>query len=167
DLCATKAAIRAGYSRKTAREIGYENLTKPHIRSAINIAIKERRERTKMQADEALIELARIARSDILNYVSFGPQGFALRKSAELTEGEARAIAAVSETVNAQGRSQFKVKLHDKLKALDLLAKHLRLHEEQPINVNITWAELVKSAKAELAAQARAKQLAETSAEEE
>ena len=35
DLNATQAAIRAGYSEKTARYIGYENLTKPHISNAI------------------------------------------------------------------------------------------------------------------------------------
>lgn len=32
---ATKAAVKAGYSRKTAKETGYENLTKPHISSYI------------------------------------------------------------------------------------------------------------------------------------
>ena len=35
DLSATQAAIRAGYSPKTARVIGYENLIKPHIRELI------------------------------------------------------------------------------------------------------------------------------------
>ena len=35
DLNATQAAIRAGYSKKSARDIGYENLTKPDIRAAI------------------------------------------------------------------------------------------------------------------------------------
>ena len=35
DLNATQAAIRSGYSKKTARDIGYENLTKPDIRAAI------------------------------------------------------------------------------------------------------------------------------------
>jgi|TARA_B100001971_G_scaffold193972_1_gene199536 phage terminase small subunit len=34
-LNATKAAIAAGYSRRTARQIGYENLTKPYIRRAV------------------------------------------------------------------------------------------------------------------------------------
>ena len=33
---ATEAAIRAGYSKKTAKEVGYENLTKPHIKSYID-----------------------------------------------------------------------------------------------------------------------------------
>ena len=41
DLNATQAAIRAGYSEKTAKEIGYENLTKPHILTAIQDRMKE------------------------------------------------------------------------------------------------------------------------------
>jgi phage terminase small subunit len=35
DLCATQAAIRAGYSRRSAKEQGHENLTQPHIKAAI------------------------------------------------------------------------------------------------------------------------------------
>jgi phage terminase small subunit len=147
DLNATQAAIRAGYSKKTAHEIGHENLKKHDIRVEINRAIKERRDRTKMEGDEVLIETARLARSDILNYVNFGPNGIAIRDSSELLEGEARAISQISETFNSQGIRQIKFKLHDKIKALDLLAKHLKLYEEQPINVNISWMDLVKSAK--------------------
>lgn len=41
DLNATQAAIRAGYSEKTAKEIGSENLTKPNIAKAIEEAIQK------------------------------------------------------------------------------------------------------------------------------
>jgi phage terminase small subunit len=51
DLNATQAAIRAGYSEKTARSIGDENLTKPDIATAIQEAMKKRSERTKVDAD--------------------------------------------------------------------------------------------------------------------
>ena len=43
DCNATQAAIRAGYSSRTAYSIGQENLKKPEIRQAINTAMKERR----------------------------------------------------------------------------------------------------------------------------
>jgi phage terminase small subunit len=43
DLNATRAAIRAGYSKKTAKSIGQENLTKPDIVGAILEAQKERK----------------------------------------------------------------------------------------------------------------------------
>lgn len=43
DCNATQAAIRAGYSSRTAYSIGQENLKKPEIRQAIDTAMKERR----------------------------------------------------------------------------------------------------------------------------
>ena len=51
DLNATKAAIRAGYSEKTAGAIGFENLKKPEIAVAIQSAAQERIERTSIDAD--------------------------------------------------------------------------------------------------------------------
>ena len=54
DLNATQAAIRAGYSIKTAKETGYENLTKPHIAEFIQIAMAERSKSTGITADYVL-----------------------------------------------------------------------------------------------------------------
>ncbi|MEM9223461.1 MAG: terminase small subunit, partial [Pseudomonadota bacterium] len=51
DLNATQAAIRAGYSQKTARSIGQQNLTKLDITHALADAMKERTERTELSAD--------------------------------------------------------------------------------------------------------------------
>ncbi len=64
DLNATQAAIRAGYSEKTARAIGCENLTKPDIQAAISQAQKERAERTVISADKALREAWNVATAD-------------------------------------------------------------------------------------------------------
>jgi len=58
DLNATQAAIRAGYSPKTAYSIGEENLRKPEITHAIDQAKAERLERNKVDADEILIHLS-------------------------------------------------------------------------------------------------------------
>ena len=54
DLNATQAAIRAGYSPKTARQIGEQNLSKLDIQQAIEQAKAERSERTKITQDEVL-----------------------------------------------------------------------------------------------------------------
>ncbi|MFA9488759.1 MULTISPECIES: terminase small subunit [unclassified Mannheimia] len=54
DLNATQAAIRAGYSEDTAKEMGYENLTKPHIQEAIQQAKNQRSERTQITQDDVL-----------------------------------------------------------------------------------------------------------------
>ena len=61
DLNATQAAIRAGYSVDTAREIGCENLTKPNIQQAIAKVMAERSKRTGINQDRVVLELAKIA----------------------------------------------------------------------------------------------------------
>jgi phage terminase small subunit len=127
DLNATQAAIRAGYSKRSAEITGCKLLRVPKVASSIARAMEARSKRTKMDADEAFIEFARVARSDMLNYMSFGAKGVVLRDSSELTEDQARAISEVSETVNAQGVRQIKIKLHDKNRALENVAKHLGL----------------------------------------
>ncbi len=65
DLNATQAAIRAGYSARTARQTGVENLSKPVIREEIQARIKARSERTQIDADRVLMEISRVAFFDI------------------------------------------------------------------------------------------------------
>lgn len=54
DLNATQAAIRAGYSEDTAYSIGSENLSKPEIATAIQVAMDQRAQRTKITSDYVL-----------------------------------------------------------------------------------------------------------------
>jgi phage terminase small subunit len=136
DLNATQAAIRAGYSRKTARSIAEENLTKPDIAEAIRIAMEARAERTRVAADRVLVELGRIAFSNIRTL--FDEKG-ALRNIAELSEDEAAALAAVevSEIFGGRGEDRRligcmrKVRLWDKCAALELAMRHLGLLKER------------------------------------
>lgn len=61
DLNATQAAIRSGYSKNTAKEIGHENLTKPHIRSRIDELQQLRAEKLQISADWVLQRLIAIS----------------------------------------------------------------------------------------------------------
>ena len=61
DLNATQAAIRAGYSVKTAREQASQNLTKLNIQQAISEKMAERSKRTGVNQDRIVLELAKIA----------------------------------------------------------------------------------------------------------
>lgn len=70
DLNATQAAIRAGYSPRTAYRIGYQNVHKPAIAAAIEAAKRERAERTQITADEVIERLAAIARGEVRTEVS-------------------------------------------------------------------------------------------------
>ncbi len=71
DLNATQAAIRAGYSKKTAGATGNENLTKPEIAEAVAAAQKERAERVRIDADDVLrrwIEIANADPNELIQY---------------------------------------------------------------------------------------------------
>lgn len=57
DLNATQAAIRAGYSQKTAGSVGFENLRKPEIQKAVDEAKKNRAERTEITQDWVVKEM--------------------------------------------------------------------------------------------------------------
>ena len=61
DLNATQAAIRAGYSKRTAKEIGHQNLTKLHIQSAIQKLMDQRSEDVRITAEEVIVGIAKIA----------------------------------------------------------------------------------------------------------
>ena len=128
DLNATRAAIRAGYSERTANEQGAQNLAK--LSNEIAAAIAERSKRTEITADRVIKELAVLAFTDFRKAVSWGPGGVRLIPSDELSGDEAAIIAEVSETVSKDGGS-IKAKRYDKLKALELLGRHLGLFVER------------------------------------
>jgi phage terminase small subunit len=65
DLNQTKAAIRAGYSERTAYSIGNELLNKPEVRMAVEKAQEARAKRTAITADRVLIEIAELAFGDV------------------------------------------------------------------------------------------------------
>lgn len=130
DLNATQAAIRAGYSEKTARAIANENLTKPYIQEAIQKAMQQRSKRVQITADRVLEEYARIAFFDPRKL--YNDDGTPVDLS-QLDEDTARAVVSLDVyeefTGFGENREQIgvtkKYKVADKVRALDSLAKHL------------------------------------------
>lgn len=84
DFNATQAAIRAGYSEKSARSTGWENLQKPEIEEEIKRLVSEK----SMGADEVLIRLADIARGDISDLMALSPAGFSFELMVKNENGE-------------------------------------------------------------------------------
>ncbi len=141
DLNATAAAIRAGYSAKNASRIGHELLNKSQVQASIKKALEERQKRTEITQDQVVIELAKIAFGSTRDVMEWGPGGVQLRPSSELTPDQASMVAEVSETTSQNGGS-LRLKTHDKVKALELLGKHLgmftdRLKLDGSVGVNI------------------------------
>src|SRR5258708_15842243 len=82
-LNATKAAVRAGYSPRSAADIGHALLRRHEaVMSAIQAAMEERERRTQVTADRIVTELARIAFADIRSFADLGPAGVGFRATA-------------------------------------------------------------------------------------
>jgi phage terminase small subunit len=130
DLNATQAAIRAGYSPNTAKDIGCENLAKPNIRACIDKEIAERSKRTGINQDRVIRELARLAFVNANNVIDM--EEATLKDGA--TEDDTAAIASVKvktiPTKEGEGIER-EIKLTDKLKALELLGKHLGMFKDK------------------------------------
>lgn len=127
DLNATQAAIRAGYSPRTANEQGARLLAKASVQSALQEAMKRREKRTEVTADRVVQELAKIAFADLKDFVEFGPDGVRIKNSKEV---DGTVLAEVSETTFKDSTTRT-VKLHPKIKALELLGKHLGMFIEK------------------------------------
>ncbi|WP_303174245.1 terminase small subunit [uncultured Desulfovibrio sp.] len=145
DLNATQAAIRAGYSERTAYRIGAELLQKTSVAEAIAAGQAKRAQRVEITADRVVAELAKIAFADPRDLMEWGPDGVKLKASAELTEEQAASVAEVSETTTKDGGS-LKLKKHDKVKALELLGRHMGMFKDKVENeisggLVITWQE--------------------------
>ena len=136
DLNATQAAIRAGYSPKTAKSIGQENLTKPDVAAAVEAALAARSRRTQVTADMVLLELGRIGFSNMGHYARWDGNAVDLKCSDGMTEDALRCVAEVSQTVTEHGGT-VRFKLHDKPKALELLGRHLGLFTDRLV-VDVT-----------------------------
>lgn len=134
DLNATQAAIRAGYSPDTARSIGCENLTKPDISEAIAELMAARSARTKVTADQVVEGLAALAFANIFDFMRIGENGDPYIDMSNLTRDQAAALQEFTVEDFKDGRGEdardvrkIRIKMHDKLRPLIELGKHLGL----------------------------------------
>ncbi len=134
DLNGAQSAIRAGYSEKTANAIACNLFTKVYIQEEIQRLMKERAERTEVTADKVVMELAKIAFSDMKKFATWGKNGVTLNDSGGLSEEDAACVSEVSETETQHGGS-IRFKLHDKKGALDSLCRHLGMFTD---NINVS-----------------------------
>lgn len=148
DLNATQAAIRSGYSQKTARTIACKLLAKAHIQAKIQSGMEKRSKRLEISADKTLTEIAKLAFSNMMDYLSIQPDGQAFVDLSKLERDQAAAIQEYtvdeyyehdpdSEEKNGMRKiKKIKVKLADKRAALELLARHLKLLNDK-LDVNV------------------------------
>ncbi|RVT36892.1 terminase small subunit [Acinetobacter indicus] len=123
DLNATQAAIRAGYSEKTAAAIGAENLIKPNIQNAIQEAQARRQEQTQIDAAYVLRRLVEIDQMDVLDIMDDDGNVKPLRDWPKIW----RQYISNIETISVDDGEGWlkKIKWPDKVKNLELLGKHV------------------------------------------
>ncbi len=125
DFNGTRSAKKAGYSEKSAYAIASENLRKLDIQDEINKQINKRKQRLQVSQDRLIAELKKIAYSDISDFYEISPDGIVLK---DLDKIDTSVIKEVQEVTNSSEKSfnkNIKLKLEDKLKALELLGKHI------------------------------------------
>ena len=141
DQNGTQAAIRAGYARRSAKEQACDLLTKPNIRSAVDKALAEISRKAEVTRERILQSLLNIAEFDPRKL--YNPDG-TIKLMSQLPDEIALVIASV-ESDNLAGDIK-KFRFWDKVKALELLGKHLKLFDEgiaanaAPLVINIVPA---------------------------
>lgn len=127
DLNATQAAIRAGYSPETAGAIGAENLKKPQIQKAIARAMADRSRRTGVNADRIVMELAKIAFVNAADVIDADDATLKTDAAAE----DLAAVQSVKVKSFGDDGVEREIKLADKIKALELLGRHLGMFNDR------------------------------------
>jgi phage terminase small subunit len=93
DLNATQAAIRAGYSRKSAEIQGHDNLRNPRIATAVAVGKAKQLEKAELTAERTLEEVRRIAFFDMSEL--FDPDSGKLKPVSALSPEARSALASI------------------------------------------------------------------------
>ena len=99
DCNAARAAVAAGYSEDTAKEMGYENLTKPHIAKLVREKLLEMASRAEITAGAVLRELALLAFADMGQYNTIDEDGNVRMDFREMGPDGMRAVKKIKQEV--------------------------------------------------------------------
>lgn len=155
DFNATQAAIRAGYSQKTAQVIGAENLKKPMVAAEIQRLGAKTAAKLEVSREWVLERLMNIADAKITDYLSVTtepaqrlgihpitgevvnmPGGYCqtvrITDTDKIPAGKTAAISSIK-----QGANGIEIKLHDSLKAVELLGKVVGLFDNRETPVEL------------------------------
>jgi phage terminase small subunit len=132
DLNATQAAIRAGYSKKSAGRQSVRLSQNDIIQAVIAKEMAKRAERVELTMDRVVQELAKMAFANIADYMTVQPDGSAYVDLSKASTEQLAALAEITVDEYTEGRGEdsrsvkkIKIKMNDKRGNLELLGKHL------------------------------------------
>ncbi|WP_032115186.1 terminase small subunit [Candidatus Arsenophonus nilaparvatae] len=125
DLNATQAAIRAGYSEKTAKDIACQNLAKLNIQKRIQTLMEERKNRIEVNADYVLKRLVAIDQMDVLDIITESGDIRPIKDWPKVWRTTLSGFDIASIRVDGAEALLKKIKWPDKIKNLELLGKHV------------------------------------------
>lgn len=146
DFNGARAARDAGYTGKDTNVTAAKLLTNSNIQEYIQHLIALRSERTQITADKVIAEIAKVAFHNAEDF--YDDEG--LKPLSELSSEAKAAISSYQTKRIKIGKDEHVdvpiMKVHDKMKALELLGKHVGAFEKdnqqkQPINqnINVSW----------------------------
>lgn len=122
------AACRAGYAQKSAGTTAARLLAMPEIVQEVSARQAQRIQRTEITQDAVVRELAAVGFATLKDVCTWDDGHLTLRNSQDIDSTQAASIAEITETATSRGGT-VRVKQHSKLKALEMLAKHVGLYD--------------------------------------
>lgn len=135
DWNATRAAIAAGYSKKTAKQIATENLSKPYLREYIDEIQKDLSKLSGVTALRNILELKKIAYASMSQ---FKDDWMTEKEFDSLSEEQLACISDIQYQTKTTGETTetiVKFKLHDKQKAIEILNKMLGFNDSDKLDI--------------------------------
>ena len=154
DLNATKAAIRAGYAAKGAKDQAYQLMQRPEVAGAIKEAMEARNQRTQVDADYVRNRLTEIDQMDLLDILDDDMSIKPLSKWPKVWRQSLSGFD-IAEMFEGAGKERDlvglmkKIKWPDKVKNLELLGKHVNVNAfRDQVVVDVTHTLSQRMAKA-------------------
>ena len=151
DFNATQAAIRAGYAKSGARVQGVRLLANANIQNQIRLASKAVLQRVEVEVDDIAQELAQIGFADMGNYIRIDDDGRIFLDFSAIKGGATRVIGEITQEEYVEGKGEdcrlvkkTKFKLHDKLSALEKLARWVGMFDGGKVPVNAADTQAVE-----------------------
>jgi len=134
-----RAVIEAGFSENGTKQTAYRLMKRPEIRAYVNKLIEKRNERADLSADQIVNELRMLACYDLTEVLIDSEDGNAavMQDPRKLPEDLRRAIVKMKSVPLADGKIGYELTFADKLRALEMLARHLQMFKETLVIENV------------------------------